>query len=397
MNSKFGSQNSPDPDTTTASQPTKKRQRTPQSNEGIVDVHTEVNRPRGRSRAANKPLSATHEIRQLRVQVATMEDELHQLQSEWTEQLPDASTLVSAQHAAREKYEVAQTEEKRNKLQEIQVEQQLMFASLQTAVLHAPLHSSGKEMLKALHFETSLGRDPEQREKVLLAHNYRSLASVPSIVEKIAQESIDKVLAHRSKEDANKPVIPLSQIDITGCKDSSIISSVFISEIPNATLEEVYEAIVVYFKDLPAYMKRHFGVGVTRKRLNRADSPVAYRRWTLDGNGIPARVNIVLCSELTASHGLFHIDVITDDPLYPVSSVQYGICGVTITPQREPVTGKILSVTLQWLVLYHYNLLPDDPVLAKELEIIRPILNGDLITSSVCEYLQKKKQSSPRH
>ncbi|ETN00945.1 hypothetical protein PPTG_17271 [Phytophthora nicotianae INRA-310] len=392
MHSKVGSAD----DTTSASQASKKRQRTSQSDEGtgIINVPADVNRP---SRVVNKPVSATHEIRQLRDQVAAMENELNQLQSKWTEQLPDTSTRATAQHSAREKYEVGQTEEKHNKLQDIQVEQQFMFASLQTAILHAPLHSSGKEMLKALHFNTSLGRDPEQREKVLLAHNNRSLSTIPSIVKKITQEAMDKVLAQRGKEDASKPVIPLSQIDVTGGKNSSIVSSVFISEIPNATLEEVYEAVASYFQDLPTYMKRHFSIDVKRERLNRANSPVGYWRWALDGNGIPARVNIVLCSELTASHGMFHVDVITDDQLYHVSSVQFGICGVTITPQRDPLTGEILSVTLRWLVLYHYNLVPNDPALARELEIIRPILNGDLITSSVCEYLQKKQLSSFRN
>lgn len=153
---------------------------------------------------------------------------------------------MTAQHSAREKYEVAQTDVAHNELQEILLQQQLMFATLQTAVLNAPLHSSGKDMLKALHFDTQLGCDPEEREKMLLAHNNRSLATLPSIVDKFAQVAIDKVLAHREKD---KPVTPLSQIDITGCKNYSLISSVFISEIPNTSLRG-YRCILRIHPDL---------------------------------------------------------------------------------------------------------------------------------------------------
>lgn len=87
MNPTLKSQNYPAPDTTAStSNSTKKRQRTSQANDDIVNVVTGANRPRGRSRVANKPpLSATHEIRQLRAQVAAMEDELHGLQTKWTE------------------------------------------------------------------------------------------------------------------------------------------------------------------------------------------------------------------------------------------------------------------------------------------------------------------------
>lgn len=50
--------------------------------------------------------------------------------------------------------------------------------------------------------------------------------------------------------------------------------------------------------------------------------------------------------------------------------------------------GKFTSVTLWWAAVYRYNLLPNDPALKADLEIV-PILNGDLITASVCSYLQE--------
>lgn len=301
----------------------------------------------------------------------------------------------NARHA---KHDVAQTEAAHNELQEVLLQQQLMFATLQSALLHAPLQSIGRDILKALHFDTHLGWDSEEREKALMRHRTRSLATVPLLVDKLVQGPISKKVATRRSADVDKPVTPLSQIDITGCGDCTLISSVFISEIPHTSLKVVYEAISRYFDNIPTWMKRHFGVDAKCTRLNKEDSPAVYWRLKLQGSGIPASVNHVLCSELTQTYGMFHIDAITDDPLHPVSSkdlVQYGLNGITITPRKEPDSDKVVSVTLRWLVVYRYNLLPDDPTIKEELEGIRPILNGDLITSAVCGYLQEQQQASP--
>ncbi|KAE8972807.1 hypothetical protein PR002_g26398 [Phytophthora rubi] len=325
-----------------------------------------------------------------------MEEELHGLQSKWTEQIPDKRTLTIAQRSAREKHKVFQTEAAHSELQEILLQQQLTFATLQSALLRAPLRSVGRDILKALHFDTHLGLSSEEREKSLLMHHARSLATVPSLVDKLVHGPLNKVVAKTKSEDT--PVTPRSQIDITGCQDCTLISSVFISEIPHTSLKAVYDAILRYFEDIPSWMKRHFGIEAKYTRLNNKESPAVYWRLKLKGGGIPASVNHVLCSELTQSYGMFHIDAITDDPLQPVSSkdlVQYGLNGITITPRKEPESDKIISVTLRWLVVYRYNLLPDDPTIKEELEIIRPILNGDLITSAVCGYLQEQHQASP--
>jgi hypothetical protein len=379
------------------SAPTKKRRRLSPSRDGseeLLCALTGASPAPPRPRAANgAPLTATHEIRLLRAQVADMEDELHTLQRKWAKQLPDARTLATAQRAAHEKHGAVQTETAHSELQQMLLQQQLLFATLQSAMLRAPLQSSGRQMFDSLHFDTHLGRDVVEREKLLLAHNERSLATLPSIVARFTQKAIDKVVP-----DA-KPVMPLSQIDIIGCKDCTLISSVFMSEIPHTSLELVYAAVLAYFDGIPTSMKRHFNVNAKRVRLNSVDSPVVYRRSTFNGAGLPATVNNVVCSELTPTHGMVHIDAITDDPLHPVNlsgPSQYGICGLTITPRKDPVTGRTLSVTLRWVVVYHYDMLPDDPALKADLEIIRPILNGDLIIATVCGYIQQQQQQSPR-
>ncbi|CAH0492097.1 unnamed protein product [Peronospora farinosa] len=330
-----------------------------------------------------------------------MEQELRVLQTKWTTQLPDPRTFRLAQHSAREKHRALRTETVQHELQQLLLEQQLLFATLQTAVLRAPLHSNGHALFKALHFDTHLGRDSYEREKMLFAHKERSLATLPSIVNKFTQLAIDKAVAteHTGQKHGNS-VMPLSQIDITGCNDCTLISSIFISEIPHTSLEEVHAAVLAYFDDIPTAMKRHFNVNTKRVRLNSVDSPVMYRRSTFHGAGLPAIVNTVVCSELTPSHGMVHIDAILDDPLHPVcrnTSSKYGICGLTLTPRKEAVTGRTMSVTLRWMVVYNYNILPDDPALKDDLEIIRPILNGDLLTATICGYIQERQhQQRPR-
>lgn len=284
-----------------------------------------------------------------------------------------------------------QAEVAHKELQQMLLQQQLLFATLQSAVLRAPLQSSGQAIFEALHFDTHLGHDVDEREKLLVAHNTRSLATAPSIVYKVTQTAIDQAVHPHSK-----PVLPLSQINITGCKDWTLISSVFVSEIPHTSLEDVYAAVSAYFDGIPTSMKRHFNVNTNRVRLNRVDSPVVYRRSTFHGAGLPTTVNNIVCSELTPLLGMVHVDAIVDDPLYPVhrtTSSKYGICALTLTPCMDPVTGKPVSVTLRWVVVYHYNLLPDDPAIKEDLEIIRPILNGDLITATVCEYIQEQQRS----
>lgn len=99
-----------------------------------------------------------------------------------------------------------------------------------------------------------------------------------------------------------------------------------------------------------------------------------------------------MCASLTPSLGVVHVDAITDDALYPTCRSAFDICGLTLTPRKDPTTGRTVSVTLRWVVLFRYNLLPDHPVLRKSLEVVRPILNGDLITASVCSYIQELLQ-----
>uniref|UniRef100_M4BKB1 START domain-containing protein n=1 Tax=Hyaloperonospora arabidopsidis (strain Emoy2) TaxID=559515 RepID=M4BKB1_HYAAE len=384
----------PDAESTT-SKVIKKRIHASQTvDDSIIVPIKKVKRPPRRSSSSIKvPLTATHELRLLRAQVKSMEADLHKLKSKWARDLPDKRILATAQRSAFTKCAAAQTQATQDELQEMLLQQQLMFATLQTAIWRAPLHSSGQDILKSLHFDTRLRHDTVERSKVLLAHSKRSLATIPSIVHRFTQLAIDKALASKDDEDATiESVLPLSRIDITGCKDYTLVSSVFVSEIPHSSLEDVYAAALAYLDAIPEAIKRHVGAELTRTRLNKDNDPAGYWRLELSGVGLPATVNHIVCSELIPSHGVIHMDAVMHDTVHPVlrgSDMEFGIAGLTITPQKEDGTDKTVATMLRWVVLYCYNLLPNDPALRRDLEYTRPILNGDLIIASVCSYLRQ--------
>ncbi|KAF4129031.1 WD domain G-beta repeat domain-containing protein, partial [Phytophthora infestans] len=244
-----------------------------------------------------------------------------------------------------------------------------------SSFLRAPLESNGDKLSKALHFDTRLGHDAEDRSYILKSHNKRALATIPSIM---TQLTVDKV------KDVTQPssILPISHIDVTGCVDSTVVTSVFMSEIPHPSLEDVYAGALAFFDFIPTSLKHHFRMNVSQSKLNDEASPVYWQMNYESAGGLPATVNQVLCSGLTTTHATVHLDTITNDPLYPSNSVEFGICGLTLTPRIESSTDKTESVTLRWTVVYRYNMLPGDPALQKHVEMIRPIFNGDLITAS---------------
>ena len=369
----------------------KKRHHPSDSHEELLTALVGPRRPRD---SKHVQLSATHEIRMLKSQVASMGQEVLALRQKWTTHVPDDQALAMAYRSLCAKRAANVAEQTHRELQQLLRQQQLAFASLQTAFLHAPLHSSGDDIFEALHFDTQLGCDADERERVLHAHNERSLATVQSIVDKFAHVVLSKALSSRQKSAGYTSVLPLSQIDVIGCKDCTLLTSTFISEIPHTSLEEAYAAVLAYFDAIPHSMKTHFGVQATRARLNSTDSSVLYRRSSFRGLGLNATMNNIVCSELTASHGMVHVDTVTDDPLYPVpasASSQYGLCGLTVTPQKEPLTGETRSVTLRWIAIYRYNMLPHELAVQEGLKVMRPILNGDLITASVCAYIRQQR------
>ncbi|ETM02661.1 hypothetical protein F442_00943 [Phytophthora nicotianae P10297] len=385
--SSFTCQDYSSPDTTAPI--TKKRRPSPPTNDTNVNIIEKENRPRGSLRGKKAKPSARDEIGMLKAQVTSLEEQLRHLRTKWSRYLPDERTLTIAQHSAHMKYEIRQTLTEQKQLQELFQQQQIAFAKLQSIVLRAPVYSNGDKIFKALHFDTRLGHDPEDRRNTLKAHNERSLATIPSIMDQLTQSTVDKLLQYQGKDAIKTPVLPISHIDVTGCADYTLVTSVFMSEIPHPSLQDVYAGVLAFFGSISLSLKHHFGMNATQTKLNSEESPVYWRMGYENAGGLPATANQVMCSELTTTHATVHLDTITDDPLHPSNSIEFGNCGLTLTPRIESATDKTVSVMLRWAVVYRYDILPDHPILQKHVEMIRPILNGDLITASLCNYIQK--------
>ncbi|GMF66858.1 unnamed protein product [Phytophthora fragariaefolia] len=133
----------------------KKRRQEPDDDDMILSLAA-TNQNRDGLHNNRTRLSTTHKLRMMRTVVTAMEYELQGLQSKWTKQIPDARELAIAQRCALEKYTANQSNSVQRKLQELLQQQQILLASLQTAILRNSLHSSGRDIFKELHFDTRL-------------------------------------------------------------------------------------------------------------------------------------------------------------------------------------------------------------------------------------------------
>lgn len=352
-----------------------------------------------------------------------MEDQLRGLKTRWEAQLPEPRTLASARRAAVEKRASQLTDRAHDALEDALAQQQLAFAALQSLVLNAPLHSHGREMFDALHFNTAMGADPDDRARQLRAHFARSVAAVPAAVARFTRLEL-----------ADKPsLVPQSKVSVMGGADHTLVSSVFVSEIPCRSLERVFDAARAYFNGLPSAVKRHLGTDMDRQvglvgscdalhwsgdtntdtvkrvlyddmvslsradRQNlldaelglRADDYVQYRRTTIASAALAATANTVVCASLRETHAVFHVDVIKDDAQHPFrarETPRYAVAGLTLEPSDARA-----AVTLRLAIVYRYERLPQDPAVEQELRAHRAILNGDLLMASLCQHLREQQ------
>lgn len=134
----------------------KKRRRSSHSdNDAIVNFNGA--NPQSKPKTAKKQaVSAANELRMLRVEVASMEEQLRNLKLKWSSTQPDERTLAAA---------AIQTEATRSELKRTLLEQQIFFAMLQSAVLRAPLHSIGKDIHEMLHISVVTRQTARRRSR----------------------------------------------------------------------------------------------------------------------------------------------------------------------------------------------------------------------------------------
>lgn len=178
-----------------------------------------------------------------------MEDELAALELKWEEEIPDPSTLITAHATASEKWKTIQVEQLNAQLHEELGYQQFLFASLQSRLLRAPLWNNGHELYESCHRRMQLGTSPAERTRDLEALFQTAIRNVPDVVA-------------RATRGITASASPHSQTHVTGGVDHTLVSSVFVAEIPHASLQDVFDATMAYFVTLPVEMERHLGTSM---------------------------------------------------------------------------------------------------------------------------------------
>jgi hypothetical protein len=224
-----------------AGSPQKKRRRDDEYSE-----LKQLQQPKPGAARAGPPLTATHEIRFLRKEVANMENHLQQLETKWVEAIPEETVLASACQAAKEKWMTSLVEQDNAELRDQLTQQQFIFASLQSTILQAPLQAQCREMWDAIHLKTRLSADADERVRQLQAHCDAGIALTPEVVEQFTNHI------------ASSPT-PYSQTNITGGASHTFVSNVFVMELPHTSLLEVFQATLGYYAQLHKEMQRCLG------------------------------------------------------------------------------------------------------------------------------------------
>lgn len=311
-----------------------------------------------------------------------MEDHLQQLEHQWNSTLPNLDQLTMACVAAKEKWTTSQAELVNAELKDQLTQQQFIFASLQSAILQAPLQAQCREMFDTIHLKTRLSQEDDERVAQLQAHCDRGVATVP--------ETVQRFTGHV----ASSPT-PFSQTSITGGAAHTFISNVFVLEIPHTSLQEVFHATLGYYAMLPKEMQRCVATKMEVEPLNLLSKLRQYAKVRFTNELFATTVNTTFVAKLHEDAAIIHSDGIVCDPLHPLPSDEQvsriGVNAITLTPITDPATGRIHKVVLRRVLVYRYNLLPHHPAVQKDMKLNQCVINGDLLTAMMCENLQQQK------
>ncbi|TMW67211.1 hypothetical protein Poli38472_012327 [Pythium oligandrum] len=368
--------------TSSSGLPQKKRRR-----DGEYSPLKLLNQGKSSATRSGPPLTATHEIRHLRKEVAEMEDQLRRLETKWTETIPDESVLSSACVAAKEKWTTSKVEQVNAELRDQLTQQQFIFASLQSAILQAPLQSNCREMFEAVHADLKLGTDPATRVADLNSLCDKGIELCPQVIQRFTGHS------------ASGPT-PYSHTSVTGGASETYVSNIFILELPLSSLEDVLHATLGYYAALKVEMKRCAATDMEVDIHDNLSNPRHYATVKFISPLFTTSLNTTFACKVVDGVGIIHSDVVVRDELYPMpadESIQrVGCTTITITPVRDAATGNVKMV-LRRLLVYRYNILPHNPVVQQDMKLNRCIFNGDLLTAIICQNLQQPKPDVVDH
>ncbi|GLE11849.1 hypothetical protein PINS_up024593 [Pythium insidiosum] len=325
--------------------------------------------PSARNGAA---LSATHEIRHLRQEVASMEERLASLESQWMQTIPDENRSRSGRRC---RWNAVNA-----KLRDQLTQQQFVFASLQSAILQAPLQSRCQEMWDAVHLDTVLrDEQTDRRVEQLQTHLRKGLELVPGAIERFT--------SHVTSSPS-----PYSQVDVTGGADCTTVGSVVVLEFPQVTLIELFKAVLTYYATMPDELQHY--TATETDLLNSLGNLSQYARVRFTSEVFPTTVNTAFTAAIVDGIAVFHSDTIDQDAMFPAPANEdirrIGVTAMTITPETDASTGKTKMV-LRRILLHRYNRLPHDARIQRDLKQNQCIMNGDLLTAIVCRSLHERR------
>uniref|UniRef100_K3X3D6 START domain-containing protein n=1 Tax=Globisporangium ultimum (strain ATCC 200006 / CBS 805.95 / DAOM BR144) TaxID=431595 RepID=K3X3D6_GLOUD len=353
---------------------------TPGASKRIMKGKTKVSNSDQQCQERKVPLTATHELRLLRREVAQLQDELLTLNSKWEEQIPDPMMLHTARQAVKEKWQANQVEQLSAQLHGELAYQQFVVATLQSRFLQSPLFSNDQQLYSSIHEQIRLGRDPAERAATLESSFQRTIRKLPNALASSTRGIIPSVN-------------PYSQTRVTGARDHTLVSSIFVAEIPHASFQDMFDATLSYFAALPDEMERHTGTSMHTTELQHFGDYLDYSRIRYASKAIESTGNYATGVSVVDGIGVFFIDAIDHDELYPNSSeesVATACSALTITPTTDEATGGCKMV-LRRVLVARYNLSPEAAAVQENTKLCTPIANGDLLIATVVRFLQQQQ------
>ncbi|GLE05785.1 hypothetical protein PINS_up014833 [Pythium insidiosum] len=221
---------------------------------------------------------------------------------------PMKNVLVSACHAAQQKWTTMQVERVNAKLRDQLTQQQFVFASLQSAILQAPLQSRCQEMWDAVHLDTVLrDEQTDRRVEQLQTHLRKGLELVPGAIERFT--------SHVTSSPS-----PYSQVDVTGGADCTTVGSVVVLEFPQVTLIELFKAVLTYYATMPDELQHYTATETDVQLLNSLGNLSQYARVRFTSEVFPTTVNTAFTAAIVDGIAVFHSDTIDQDAMFPASS-----------------------------------------------------------------------------
>lgn len=139
------------------------------------------------------------------------------------------------------------------------LQQQIHFASLQSALLHSPLlnnFSQAQIMFDRVHSYLHLPNvDEATRIQLLVSRANQSLNKAPGCVHSFTSQQITRATT----------VVPYTERSIMADASYTYVANTCIAKLPNASVPQVFCAVLGYLGSLKDAMRTHFGVSIDSK------------------------------------------------------------------------------------------------------------------------------------